>query len=135
MPTVEARLLNLENKISQIEKQLKNIVEERPKNQINFGSFEKKLSEKLDDIGTQDLVIVCLKLKQKQSKSQLEDTIKNWGKPSSSWFNSNNFKARLRDKGFIMKDGKNENDEDVFSLTQIKGVKMANQLFKKYELF
>ncbi len=132
--TLEKKILDLEKRVSKIEKLIKKISGGNLSNNKALGAFETKLAEKLDDIGTQELVIICLKLKQKQSKSQLQDTIKNWGKPSSSWFKSNNFKARLKDKGFIMKDGKNENDEDVFSLTQVKGVKTANELFEKYEL-
>lgn len=134
MPTVEDRLLNLEEKVSRMEKQLKNIVEDKPRNQINLGSFEKKLSEKLDDISTQDLVLICLKLKQKQTRLQIENTIENWGKPSHTWFQHSHFKVRLKDRGFIMKDGKDEKGKDLFSLTQVKGVKTANKLFEKYAL-
>jgi len=132
--TLEKKIVDLEERILKIEKQIKKIIGGNLGNKKELGSFKTKLAENLDNIGTQDLVIICLKLEQKQSKSQLEDTIKKWGKPSSSWFKSNNFKARLKDKGFIMKDGENEKNEEVFSLTQVKGVKTANKLFKKYEL-
>ncbi|MEX0657406.1 MAG: hypothetical protein WD154_07685 [Nitrosopumilaceae archaeon] len=96
MPTVEDRLLNLEEKVSKIEKQLKNIVEEKPRNLTNLGMFEKKLSEKTDDINTKDLVLICLKLKQKQTKLQIENTVESWGRPARSWFKTNNFKVRLK---------------------------------------
>jgi len=64
----------------------------------------------------------------------LKSTIISWGakKTIDKWFKGGNFNNRLLGKGIVMKDGKNEDSEDLYSLTKIKGVKLAVSLIEKY---
>ncbi len=68
-------------------------------------NLENKIREKINEIGIQHLVILILKFKTKQTKSQIEETIRRWNKPVGSWFKGGNFNKRLLRKSILMKDG------------------------------
>lgn len=81
--------------------------------------LEQRLAEKVDSIGTQDLILVAFRLKKpKQTKEEIKSILSDWGKAYGSWFEGGNFSGRLVKKGLVKKDGQNASDEDLFSLTK-----------------
>ncbi len=92
--------------------------------------LEQKLVEKVDDIGTQDLIMIALRQKPKQTKAQIRQVLNDWGKAYGSWFEGGNFSGRLVNKGLVKKDGATDAGEDLFSLTK-KGEMEADDLMSK----
>lgn len=84
---------------------------------------ESAVVENIDRINTQDLVVISLKLRQKQGKEEIKATLSDWGKGFGSWFEGGNF-GRLLKKGIVKKDG------DSFALTK-KGELLADDLISK----
>jgi hypothetical protein len=80
--------------------------------------LEKRLVEKVDEMGTQELIMIALRLKEKQSKEEIRAVLSDWGKAYGSWFEGGNFSGRLIKKGFVKKDGQSSSGEDLFSLTK-----------------
>jgi hypothetical protein len=80
--------------------------------------LEKRLVEKVDEMGTQELIMIALRLKEKQSKEEIKAVLSDWGKAYGSWFEGGNFSGRLIKKGFVKKDGQSSSGEDLFSLTK-----------------
>ena len=126
---IEKRVKDLEKRITTLEKQEKTRISKRK----GSDSIESQIKEKVSEIGIMHLVILTLKIKSKQSREQIKNKLEEWEKPIGSWFGGGNFKNRLLKKGFVMKDGKNKENEDVFSLT-MRGNKSAEKLIEKYEL-
>ena len=81
---------------------------------------ESAVVKNIDRINTQDLVVISLKLYQKQSKEEIRTTLSDWGKGFGSWFEGGNF-GRLLKKGVVKKDG------EGFALTK-KGDLLADDL-------
>lgn len=94
--------------------------------------LEQRLAEKVDDIGTQDLIVVALRIKPKQDKEAIKGVLSDWGKAYGSWFEGGNFSGRLIRKGLVKKDGQNNSGEDLFSLTK-KGEIEADNLITKLQ--
>jgi hypothetical protein len=92
--------------------------------------IELKIVEKVDDMGTQDLIMIALRQKPKQTKAQIREALNDWGKAYGSWFEGGNFSGRLVNKGLVKKDGATGAGEDVFSLTK-KGEMEADGLMSK----
>jgi hypothetical protein len=92
--------------------------------------LEQRIVEKVDDIGTQDLILVALMLAPKQSKTQIRQVLSDWGKAFGSWFEGGNFSGRLVKAGLVKKDGASDTGEDLFSLTK-KGEMEADSLVSK----
>lgn len=92
--------------------------------------LEQRIVEKVDDIGTQDLVLVALMQKPKQSKAQIRQMLDDWGKAYGSWFDGGNFSGRLVKAGLVKKDGSSDTGEDLFSLTK-KGEMESRNLVSK----
>jgi hypothetical protein len=84
---------------------------------------ESAVVESIDSINTQDLIVISLKLHQKQSKEEIKATLSDWGKGFGSWFEGGNF-GRLLKKGIVKKDG------EEFALTK-KGDLLADDLIAK----
>ena len=131
LENLEKRVKDLEIRISKLEN------EKKSKRQRAYfskpSSLRGKIKQKINDIGIQHLITLVLKIKSKQTKSQIENTFVSWNKPIGSWFQGGNFNKRLLKKGIIMKDGIDKNDEELFSLT-MRGVKMSDKLIEKYGL-
>lgn len=94
--------------------------------------LEQKIVEKVDDTGTQDLIMVALLQKPKQTKAQIREALDDWGKAYGSWFDGGNFSGRLVNKGLVKKDGSTGAGEDLFSLTK-KGEMEAGNLVSKLQ--
>lgn len=92
--------------------------------------IEQKIVEKVDDMGTQDLIMIALRQKPKQTKAQIREALNDWGKAYGSWFEGGNFSGRLVNKGLVKKDGTTDAGEDLFSLTK-KGEMEADSLVSK----
>lgn len=92
--------------------------------------LEQRIVEKVDDIGTQDLVLVALMQKPKQSKAQIRQILDDWGKAYGSWFEGGNFSGRLVKAGLVKKDGASDAGDDLFSLTK-KGEMESASLVSK----
>jgi hypothetical protein len=92
--------------------------------------LDQRIVEKVDDIGTQDLILVALMLTPKQSKAQIRQVLSDWGKAFGSWFEGGNFSGRLVKAGLVKKDGTSDAGEDLFSLTK-KGEMEADNLVSK----
>ncbi|MEX0594859.1 MAG: hypothetical protein WD512_00030 [Candidatus Paceibacterota bacterium] len=131
----EVKLKDLEQRVSRLEKDIMSI-SSKDRIKIRSDDFERKLSDKIDNVGIQNLVIIALKIKPKQTKTELTNLLLSWGtkKTVKGWFKGGNFKQRLLDNGIIMKDGENDENEGFFSLTKVKGNQMAKSLFEKYNL-
>lgn len=124
--------LELDKRISDIERRLTKL-------ESGFGAqsaspksntVEDKLVENTDKLKTQELIIISLKLYGKQTKDEIKTTLQDWGKVYGKWFDGGNFNGRLVRKNVVKKEGKNENDDDVFSLTR-RGEMLADQLIAK----
>ncbi|MCH7561144.1 MAG: hypothetical protein IIC67_07240 [Thaumarchaeota archaeon] len=128
---LENRLAELEKRVSKLEGILDIDFSKSEVNNIGL-----KLQGKVDEIGQQKLIILILYYKPKQSKADLLGILLNWDikKTIHKWFKGSNFKHRLLDTGFVMKDEKNSEDEDLFSLTITKGIPKAEEIIKKFNL-
>ncbi len=115
----EKRLADLEKRVSALERNMN-------KRQSNFSQ---DIITKIDEIGTQDLVILALKEKPNSTKSEIKNILSDWGKSYGNWFEGGNFSGRLIKKGLVRKAGKNEKGEDKFLLTK-KGEKRADDLLQ-----
>jgi hypothetical protein len=92
--------------------------------------FEQMLVERIEDMGTQDLILLALLIRPKQTKAEIRAVLQDWGKAFGSWFDGGNFSGRLVKSGLVKKDGANDKGEEVFALTK-KGAMEADELAKK----
>ncbi|MEO9277414.1 MAG: hypothetical protein ABI340_06525 [Nitrososphaera sp.] len=125
MTDFEERFQKIEERIAKIE-QFLFTGGSRPKSK----GIEKLLIDNVDDISTQHLVVIALFLKPKQTKQEIKKMLEDWGKAVGNWFQGGNMNNRLLKKGVIKKDGANDKNEDLFSLTG-KGGKMAEEFIEK----
>ncbi len=95
-------------------------------------ALEKHIVEKVDEIGTQDLVLVSLMQSPKQTKAQIRQSLNDWGKAYGSWFDGGNFSGRLVKAGLVKRDGSSNSGEELFSLTK-KGEMEASNLISKLQ--
>lgn len=65
--------------------------------------FEQALVEKIDEIGTKDLVLIALLQKPKQTKAEIRAMLADWGKAFGTWFEGGNFSGRLVKSGLVKK--------------------------------
>ena len=124
---------DLENKVADLEKRLARL-EQAVCGKKETGlakGFEQQLVEKIEETGTQDLIVLALQIKPKQTKAEIKTVLADWGKAFGSWFEGGNFSGRLVKSGLVKKDGES-NGEDVFSLTK-KGELEAAALVKKIQ--
>src|SRR2546428_8818909 len=86
---VEKRIDNLEKRMSSFEKQGSHDTN-------GMTDFERKIEGKIGKMGPQNLIIIALKFKSKQSKSELENCLINWGVKNTihGWFKGGNFSER-----------------------------------------
>jgi hypothetical protein len=126
-------LSDLEKTVADLEKRLARLEQAvYGKKEAGLASgFEQQLVEKIGEIGTQDLILLALQIKPKQTKAQIKAVLADWGKAFGSWFEGGNFSGRLVKSGLVKKDGESDS-EDVFSLTK-KGEMEAAALMKKIQ--
>ena len=113
---------DLENVISDLQKRVASLEQAlfggngSLKNSIR--SLEQRVVENVDSIGTQDLILIALMQKPRQSKTQIRQALGDWGKAYGSWFDGGNFSGRLVKSGLVKKDGSGDEGEELFSLTK-----------------
>lgn len=138
MEKIEEIIHEISTRLKKLEERVTELEEEKPKipSMTNLDKVGSKLQGKVDSLGQQKLIIISLRYKPKQSKSDLLDILLKWGikKTIHKWFKGSNFKLRLLDTGIIMKDGKNSDGEDVYSLTITKGIPQADKLIQDHNL-
>lgn len=129
---LEERIFKLEKRVTKLEQNSKSPLKF---SSIKLSNVEKNLTEQIDKIGPQNLVVIELKMKPKQSKTDLQNLFRSWGckKKVLKWFKGGNFNQRLLDNGIVIRDGKNDSEE-LFSLSRVKGYTKAGDIFKKYSL-
>lgn len=96
---------------------------------VTVSGLEQRLAGKVDEMGTQELILIALRLKPKQSKDKIKLRLSDWGKAYGSWFEGGNFSGRLIKKGLVKKDD-SSNADDLFTLTK-KGEIEADNLIAK----
>lgn len=121
LQNIEKRLFNLENAV---------FGSGKVSSSQRASSIEKLLVEKIDEIKTQNLVIISLKLHGKQTRDEIKKTLQDWGKVFGNWFKGGNFTNRLLKTNIVKSSEKNDKGKDIFSLTQ-KGELLADKLIKK----
>jgi hypothetical protein len=127
--SLEVRLNALEKRIAKLENAIykKGTSSSQP---TKMEGLEGMLVKKIDEIPTQHLVVIALKLKPKQSRAEIRSVLEDWGKVVGDWFKGGNMNNRLVKKNITKRDGVNENNEDLFSLTK-KGELLAEELINK----
>lgn len=130
--SVEERLTRIEERLSKLEKLLtgkKPAVSGSPKSD----NLEELIVNNIEDIGQQNLVVLCLKMKPQQTKSQIESMFKELGKETGNWFNGSNFNRLIR-KGIIKEDGLTEKNLQLYSLTKKGDTITAAKIIDKMRL-
>jgi ribosomal protein L11 len=122
--TLEERIERLEKRVQKLEDAA--MTRAAPKS-TEIGAVP---TENVDTIATQDLVSIALRLKPQQTKSTIKNMLNEWGKNVGNWFEGGNLNSRLIKKSLIKKDGANEKNEDLFSLTK-KGKLTTDKLIEK----
>jgi hypothetical protein len=127
----EKRFQLIENRLSKLEK----IISEKSSESI----FKSKTSDiirlivqRVEKIPTQHLVVISLKLNGKQTRDEIKKALADWGKVFGNWFKGGNFNNRLLKENVVKRLDKNENGDELFSLTQ-KGELLANKLLEKIQ--
>lgn len=120
---LETRIIDLEKRVAKLESLVSTSTKSK---QTTPSDIEDKLVEVIDDIGTQDLIIISLRVNGPQTKEMIRKILDDWGKAYGSWFNGGNFKARLIDKGIVKVDSAIDSGESVYALTK-KGEKAADE--------
>lgn len=131
MDTVE-----LERRIGDIERRLAKLEAPLPKESHHTASsneLERKLVENAAKMNTQEMIVISLRLNGKQTKEQIKDMLQDWGKVYGTWFDGGNFNGRLVRKNIVKKEGKNEENEELFSLTK-RGELLADELITKVKV-
>ena len=76
------------------------------------------------------MILISLRIKNKQTREQIKKTLQDWGKVYGNWFDGGNFNGRLLKKNIVRKDGKNDNNDETYSLTK-RGEFLADELIVK----
>ncbi len=87
---------------------------------------ERVVVENMNGKYVQDSIMFSLLLRGRQSREQIKKTLGDWGIPYGSWFRGGNMRNRLINTGLVKVDGKNENGEEMHSLT-IRGMSVARE--------
>lgn len=124
-PDLEKIVSDLQKRVASLEQ----AVYKSPK-AVSRG-LEQRLAEKVDDLGTQDLIVIALRIRPKQTKDEIKGVLSDWGKAFGSWFEGGNFSGRLLKKGLVKKEGSGEGG-DIFVLTK-KGELEADNLIAKLQ--
>jgi hypothetical protein len=124
---LERRIGDIERRLSKLEEILQ---EERQSLTTRSNELEQRLVENADKTNTQEMIIISLRVNGKQTKEEVKRMLQDWGKVYGNWFDGGNFNGRLVRKNIVKKDGKNEKDEDLFSLTK-RGEMLADELITK----
>ena len=123
----EERISSLEKRVEILEKTIS--VADIRQNKLGK-NFEQTLIKQIDSIPTQHLVAISLMIHNKQTKKEIEETLRDWGKNYRSWFSGGNFNNRLI-KTLIVKQSEQKNKIPMYTLTK-KGKIEAEKIINKY---
>jgi methionine salvage enolase-phosphatase E1 len=124
---LESRMGDIERRLSKLEEILQ---EERQSQTTISKELEQRLVENADKMNTQEMIIISLRVNGKQTKEEIKKMLQDWGKVYGNWFDGGNFNGRLVRKNIVKKEGKNDKNEDLFSLTK-RGEMLADELIIK----
>ena len=131
------RLDELEKRINSLEKRVVELENNKERDSPEITNLEKLIIEKISSVKSQEIVILILYLKPKQTKKQIMSTLQKFGatKKMLNWFNGGNFKQRLVNAGIVY-EIKEENKDVTYSLTEGLGkqkvMTIINNLKKTY---
>lgn len=125
MVDFEKRFQNIEERLSKIEEFLFK-GDSVPKST----GFEKLIVENVEKIPIHHLTVTALRLKPKQTRKEIKKMLEDWGKIIGDWFRGGNLNNRLIKMSLVKRDGVNEKNEEIFSLTK-KGELLADELIQK----
>jgi hypothetical protein len=127
-----ARLISLEKRVAALEEGENHRIGGSDVMQIDTKNrlTEDEIICHIDDIGTQEAVVLALYMNAELTKAELQDILRMWGKAYGSWFEGGNFNNRLVKKGFIRSVGQSEGTDTRFALTG-KGRKKAEETITK----
>ena len=123
----EERISSLEKRVEILEKTIS--VTGIRQNKLGK-NFEQILIKQIDSIPTQHLVVISLMVHNEQTKKEIEETLRDWGKNYRSWFGGGNFNNRLI-KTLIVKQSEQKNKIPTYTLTK-KGKIEAEKIINKY---
>ena len=124
---LESRIGDIERRLSKLEEILQG---ERQSQTTRSNELEQRLVENADKMNTQEMIIISLRVNGKQTKEEVKKMLQDWGKVYGNWFDGGNFNGRLVRKNIVKKEGKNDKNEDLFSLTK-RGEMLADELIIK----
>lgn len=125
--TTEQRLTALEGKMGLIEALL---AQKKQSDAVPVNDKEQAFVDEIDQVGIQDAVIICYRLRGAQTRDQVREVFEKWGKPYGNWFYGGNFSNRLLKKGILKVEGKNDAGQDIYALT-MKGERLADEKLDK----
>ena len=123
----EERIFSLEKRVEILEKAIS--VTDIRQNKLGK-NFEQILIKKIDSIPTQHLVVISLIIHNEQTKKEIEESLRDWGKNYHSWFRGGNFNNRLI-KTLIVKQSEQKNKIPTYTLTK-KGKIEVEKIINKY---
>ena len=125
--------LSVEERLDSLEKRVKKLEDSMPAIggilTYNAVSVESLIIKNIRKIETQDLVVIALRLKARQQKSEIKAMLRDWGKSVGNWFQGGNLNTRMVNKG-IVKKVESEKRDVIFTLTK-KGELEADRLIEK----
>src|SRR3989338_1801192 len=123
---LEVRISNLEKRVSQLESTKSSFHEKTG----SISKTESIITSNIDSLGMQDIVILSIYSKPKQTVEELKNKIRLLGgtKQKLNWFEGGNLKQRLVNKGILFEDGKNKDGSIEYSITKGKGYKKVNEI-------
>jgi hypothetical protein len=124
---LESRIGDIDRRLSKLEEIL---LGERQSQTTISNELEQRLVENADKMNTQEMIIISLRVNGKQTKEEVKKMLQDWGKVYGNWFDGGNFNGRLVRKNIVKKEGKNDKNEDLFSLTK-RGEMLADELIIK----
>jgi hypothetical protein len=127
--SIEERIERLEKRVQKLEDSL---VARNTTANTKPDSIESLIIANVRKIETQDLVVLALKLRPKQTKAQVKTIIEEWGARVGNWFQGGNLNTRMVKKHIVSKD--ETRDGVMFSLTK-KGEFRADKLINEIEQF
>lgn len=124
---LESRIGDIDRRLSKLEEIL---LGERQSRTTISNELEQRLVENADKMNTQEMIIISLRVNGKRTKEEVKKMLQDWGKVYGNWFDGGNFNGRLVRKNIVKKEGKNDKNEDLFSLTK-RGEMLADELIIK----
>ena len=125
---LEKKIVSIEARLSKLEDA---ILHGNPTaSQTRADGLEARLIERAGKTKTQEMILISLRIKDKQTREQIKKTLQDWGKVYGNWFDGGNFNGRLLKKNIVRKDGKDGSNDETFSLTK-RGEFLADELIAK----